>query len=427
MNIVILTLHNPFDFDFNNLLSNKEHNIFLFLDKHSITCSETEFLNYSKNFKKVMCFDNYINNGLIEYEILKIHNEYKVDCIVSFGEDDILRASRLRKKFNIIGSEEEFEICFRDKVKMKEHAVNSNIAIPKFTALNSPLDLINFYQVINAPIFVKPRSASGSVFTKKISSEEDLKTCLNQNFIARIPFSEYYSDSMVEEYIDAEMYHIDGLIVDSELMVAWPSKYLSKNLDLTSIQNQLSVGSVMLDNNNHLTEPLLNFAKNVIKKFPFYKHSTFHIEVFVTEQNEIKLCEVAARTGGGKINLMFKSAFGFDLNKLLFNLHLATAKNDDSEIKNIKSELVCLKEPKNYAGFFLIKPIFGTFIIGVQSCNFDFVADFCLTAKPGQKFNGREYSGDNMGYAVCIGNSEYILNNNIQRMVDWVYSNIKYE
>lgn len=81
MNIVVLTLHNPFDFDFNNWLSNKEHNIFLFLDKHSITCSETEFYNYSQNFKKVMHFDNYINNGLIEYEILQIHNDFKVDCI----------------------------------------------------------------------------------------------------------------------------------------------------------------------------------------------------------------------------------------------------------------------------------------------------------------------------------------------------------
>jgi hypothetical protein len=427
MNIVILTLHNPFDFDFKNWLSNKEHNIFLFLDKHSITCSETEFFNYKQSFKKVMCFDNYINNGLIDYEILKIHNEYKVDCIVSFGEDDILRASRLRKKFNIVGAEEEFEICFRDKVKMKELAFDNNIATPKFMALNSPLDLINFYQEINSPIFVKPRSASGSVFTKKISNEEDLKSCLSQNFIARIPFSEYYSDSMVEEYIDAEMYHIDGLIVDSELMVAWPSKYLSKNLDLTSIQNQLSVGSAMLDKNNLLTEPLLNFAKNVIKKFPFYKHSTFHIEVFVTEKNEIKLCEVAARTGGGKINLMFKTAFGCDLNKLLLNLHLATAKNDACEIKNIKSELLYLKEPKYIAGFFLISPICGSFLSGVQSCDFDFVADFCLTAKPGQKFNGREYSGDNMGHAVCVGSNEQILNNNIKQTVDWVYSNIKYE
>ena len=414
MNIVVLTLHNPFDFDFNNWLSNKEHNIFLFLDKHSITCSETEFYNYSQNFKKVMHFDNYINNGLIEYEILQIHNDFKVDCIMSFGEDDILRASRLRKKLNIFGAEEKFEIYFRDKVKMKEHAVNCNIATPKFSALNTPLDLINFYQEINAPIFVKPRSASGSVFTKKISDEEDLKACLSQNFAARIPFSEYYSDSMVEEYIDAEMYHIDGLIVDSELMVAWPSKYLSKNLDLTSIQNQLSVGSAMLDNNNPLTEPLLNFAKKIIKNFPFYKHSTFHIEVFVTSSHDIKLCEVAARTGGGKINLMFKAAFGCDLNKLLFNLHLAAAKNDACEIKNIKSELACLKEPKNFAGFFLINPICGTFLSGAQNCKFEFVADYRLTAKAGQKFNGREYSGDNMGYAVCVGSNEQILNNNIQ-------------
>ncbi len=97
-NILVLTLHNPLEFDFRGLLSeiNVEYSLSLCVDAESVSeadlheFAERQKLSFSKRY------DNYLNNGLIWSDLQALHLNEPFTAVIAFGEDDILRAAYLR-------------------------------------------------------------------------------------------------------------------------------------------------------------------------------------------------------------------------------------------------------------------------------------------------------------------------------------------
>ncbi|BBH53959.1 hypothetical protein [Fluviispira sanaruensis] len=70
-----------------------------------------------------------------------------------------------------------------------------------------------------------------------------------------------------------------------------------------------------------------------------------------------------------------------------------------------------MAKPKIYTGFFLLKPECGKFVEAPSVCELPFVHEFAISAVKGKVYNGREFSGDSIGYVISVGVSDVPISN----------------
>lgn len=421
-NILVLTLHNPLEFDFRGWLSetNFEYSLSLCVDAESVSEADLHEFAETQKFSFAKRYDNYLNNGLIWSDLQALHLNEPFTAVIAFGEDDILRAAYLRKAWNLAGQTPENGILFRDKVACKKALRAVNLHSPAFCELGRPEDLLNFVAENKLAVYVKPRSASGSVFGKKIQTALDLEQFLATGFQPRIPFSEYVSDLCVEVFQDGEMYHIDGLCLNSEIPFVWPSKYLTPGLQIQAFAAGAVVGSFMLEQNNPLFLKITNYVIAVCEALKLPNGHTFHAEVFIDKFENISLCEIACRTGGGRINQALIAAGGPDLNAFQFLAQSAMG---------LESELIKLVEnnvPTQLVGWMLIPPQPGICQKLPDFSDVKCIVCYEISIKIGDTGWNRAYSGDSMGYVIVSGKTENELKNNMNTVLKLVSDDLKF-
>jgi len=384
VNIVVLTLHDLRDYPFTQWIDCTKHRLFVIADEETQKVAASEYRDFSVEY-----FANYINNGLVERRILEIHAAHGVDAIVSFGEDDVIRAARLREKLGLSGQNLESAEAFRCKVKMKSLLRDSKVKLPAFRRLASPLDLIEFTNEHGLPVYVKPTTSSGSTWGRKISTQAELEKALSADFKARVPFSEFVSDTMVEGFIDGELHHVDGFWNGKSLSLVVASRYLSPSLDLGSMSQSVALTSVMLPPESRLACKLIEATDLVLQSLPSNYAFPFHAEFFVKDE-EITFCEIASRTGGARVASTFEQATGFNLNKLAF-LSQAGLPYDIT------------RPTLRMSGWTLVCPADTRMLKDPTPCPFEWVTEYRSDAKKGDHSDHRHYSGDKIASAVVTG------------------------
>lgn len=144
--------------------------------------------------------------------LLDICKKENIDVITTLIDPEIMLLAKYREKFEALGVivltpyEETAKICF-DKFKMYEYLVKNQI-----NTILTFGDIDKFEQAygegkINFPVFVKPRTGSGSVGARKVNSIDDLRmameadpTLIIQEFMGRA------IDLDVDIYIDTISY-----------------------------------------------------------------------------------------------------------------------------------------------------------------------------------------------------------------------------
>ena len=360
---------------------------------------------YAKDFThyaQVFAFHNYDHNSAIEFQALQLYQEHPYHTIIATAERDILRAARLREYLGIEGQSWESAIAFRDKVKMKSILSDVRIQVPKYARLNSAIDLYQFIQDYDYPVVVKPVDGMGSRNTTILENDRDTIKYLTEGLEHNLE---------VEQFIEGEMYHIDGLILHGEIVLCWPSKYLN---DCLAFHEGKYLGSYLLSPQNPLTARLQAYVRSVLNALPTPLHTSFHAEVFHTPDDELVLCEIACRTGGSRICEEYRQAFGVDLTKFSVQAQCGIS-------VQLPKRLQEDKEPKSQYGFVGIPPKRGTFIKGPKAEELpDWVTEYRLLAQPGQHYSGANTSVDYIVTMVITGRSEQEVLRRIEEAVEMV-------
>ncbi|NAW67667.1 ATP-grasp domain-containing protein [Photobacterium halotolerans] len=390
MKVALLTFHNFFDVDIERYFSGLEVDLFIFTSK--VNAHPANQTRLPSCCKAVYCVDNYMNNGQIAFKILQEHQKAPFTHILYLGEDDVLRTARLAHHLGLPGLSLEAAQAYRDKCLMKRHLLNQPaVRVPKFAAINSELDLIAFTEEVGFPVFVKPRTSSGSMFARKIADQHQLSTFLETQVSSRLQDCEYQSDLIVEEYIEGKMYHIDGFIgAQGQPLCLYPSKYVSDNLQLNEISHSQTLVSIMLEQQDPLYAPLIAQTQLVIAALPDVANVPFHAEFFVTDNNDIIFCEIACRTGGAGVNQAVYQATGNDLNKLYIRTQLGAREKLSTSASKIGGW--CLINPSNY-----LLPTLPA------ASEFHFLEEMHFYYTPGTVVNRRAFSGEKVAKAIAAG------------------------
>jgi len=138
--------------------------------------------------------------------LIDICKKEKINCITTFIDPEISLLSKKRTEFENIGVEvlapyeETAEICF-DKYKMFKHLTNHGIKTPLTWNNIEKFKKAYSNNEVSFPVFVKPRTGSGSVGARKIDDMKILEAALRED-----------NSLIIQEFIE-------GIDVDADIYI----------------------------------------------------------------------------------------------------------------------------------------------------------------------------------------------------------------
>lgn len=232
------------------------------------------------------------------------------DYIVQTDEYAIVLAAYLREKLGFKDNLLEDNIKFRDKVIMKNKLKNK-VKIPTLYSLeDANLNKLTF------PLILKPRTYAGSKGIHKMSSIKELNNFIINNKIEinylNQNFKEFSLESYeLEEFIEGDIYHIDGLIYENKIIFIKISKYLNTCLDYLEGK---ALGSISIENDVLQESIWKKFAQIICMELQI-PDGAFHLEAFQNLKEEPTFLEIAARPGGALVVKTIETACGINLDE----------------------------------------------------------------------------------------------------------------
>lgn len=355
---------------------------------------------YLENFRH---FPNFRENWQVEYCALELVAGGAIERVIATSEYDILRAARIRACAALPGQTVESAKAFRDKVIMKDLA-RKRVQVPiPYRRLESAVDLFEFVDEVNLPIVIKPVDGAGSLRASVIHDRADLMSWLGEGSLQGFE---------VEPFIHGDMYIVDGLYCHGKIQLAWSSRYVSDCLSHTRGEG---VSVAQIGDNNPIHTRLMKFCEELFLALPMPETTTFHTEVFLTPGDELVLCEVASRTGGGAIRRLGELTFGVDLHMLWIRSQAGM---------DISAQIEATRQNSVMYGFAQIPPIKSEIAKLPNQIPFDFVVEYIQELNPTLSDSGPLESSSKSATIIVRGESTEILERNLGHVVDWMRSAI---
>ena len=229
--------------------------------------------------------------------LLDICKKEKINAVTTFIDPEIMILAENRDKFEALGIEvlapyyETAKLCF-DKYEMFKYLTEKGIPTVKtWGTYEETLSAINAGD-ISFPVFVKPRTGSGSVGAKKVYNKEELKVAFEQDLTL------IAQELMDCEDLDADVY-VDTITHE-------PVAIFSKKKISTTIGGANKTVSFK-------DERLFDFIKNALKHFRF--NGPMDIDFFYKD-GQYYMSEVNPRFGGAYLHAY---GAGVDFIKLIEN------------------------------------------------------------------------------------------------------------
>lgn len=369
-----------------------------------VPSSQKSSFTKEDGYRLIVDFESYIDNSEIERKFLDLHKEYKFKNLITLSEFDIIRGGKLRSLLDLDGQKFFSAEAFRNKVLMKQIVENSGIKVPNYQSINTRGDINSFIKKNPFPVVIKPIYGSGSEETYIIKTEVELNKFIQSN-------NNKLSSFLIEEFVEGDMYHVDGIIINGNLQFNIVSKY---QLGCMSFTEGKPVASYILSNANPLYKIFTNEVVKVIESLPTPKNTSFHAEFFLNGDNQLVFCEIASRSGGGEIVSTIECATKININK-------------SSVLAQLGKEKQLQIQDYNLAGFILIPPRQGIFKGYKESIPFSWVEKFDVKALINEQYEDPQFSADTITSVIVVGETEELIKERISIVIDWVNSNIMWE
>ncbi len=142
----------------------------------------------------------------------------KIDRIVALDEYDMETAATLREHLRVPGMGLTTMRYFRDKLAMRMKALDRGVRVPDFVPVLNHGDIRYYLDHVPGPWVLKPRQEASAIGIKKIYAAEELWPVLEQ-------LGDKQSSFLLETFVPGEVYHVDSVVSESEVVFANVSKY----------------------------------------------------------------------------------------------------------------------------------------------------------------------------------------------------------
>lgn len=303
-------------------------------------------LNYEKNWAQPYVDHWIITNNkdhskaLEDLDLfLSANPEIKIDGVITFWEDDVLLASKISDKFNLIGTPFKIAKRVRNKFLFRKFCIENNIKSPKNMLIKNSKDLDYALKNFTFPVVFKPTYGSSSAFVVKAEDKEEffetydyIKKNISSNVESALSEG---LEILLEEYIDGDEVDIDILLQNGKIkFYSIVDNYKTEEPFFIETQYAIPSGLPIADQ-----DALIEMAEKVLEKLGI-QNGCIHFEAKATKNGPVPL-EVNLRMGGDETYSSTKEAWRVDLIegalKIVFGDYLEKIKKTSTPKKYLMS------------------------------------------------------------------------------------------
>jgi biotin carboxylase len=261
-------------------------------------------------YRHVELFADWKRNRAVDLAVVEAHRRAPFDRIVALSECDVVRAARLREWLGVPGQSVASATAFRDKVVMKDHARAGGVGVPAYAPVDHVWDLVDLVHEVGPPVVVKPVDEAGARGVRVLADDDAVR-----RFVAETrDESDAPARLMVEEWVDAPLVSVDGVMAGGGLVTAMVNAYSESCY--AAVERLTPVGLLQVDRSSPAGRRALDAVRALLAALPAAGEPTaFHCELFDHPTRGVLLCEIAARMGGARIRDMARHALGIDLER----------------------------------------------------------------------------------------------------------------
>jgi biotin carboxylase len=228
----------------------------------------------------------------------------KIDRIVALDEYDMETAATLREHLRVPGMGLTTMRYFRDKLAMRMKALEHGIRVPDFVPLLNHNDIHYYLDRVPGPWVLKPRQEASAIGIKKIHAPKELWPVLEQ-------LGEKQSSFLLERFVPGEVYHVDSVVSENEVVFANVSKYGKPPMNVAQGGGVFTTFTVPRETEED--SALRQINRELVAALGLLR-GVAHAE-FIRAQHDghLYFLECAARVGGAYINEMVEAATGINL------------------------------------------------------------------------------------------------------------------
>jgi biotin carboxylase len=234
-----------------------------------------------------------------------IARTHAIERITALDDFDVELAAMLREHLQVPGMGRTAASYFRDKLAMRTKARSLGIPVPEFSPVFNDRALDDWTRRVPAPWVLKPRSSAAAIGIKKVADRDELWRALDAAGDQR-------SNSVLEQFVSGDVYHVDSIIWDGKVVFAVPFKYGRPPMEIAHqgglfitrrLPDDSPEGNALLALNRRLQEGL-GLQRGV-------SHSEFIGPA--GKSGEPVFLETSARVGGAFIVDTIEAATGLNL------------------------------------------------------------------------------------------------------------------
>lgn len=261
----------------------------------------------------------------------------RIDRIVALDDYDVATAAALREHLRLPGLGETQVRYFRDKLAMRLQAASHSVRVPAFTPVFNYDQLRDYMATITPPWVLKPRFEAGAVGIRKLHDSESVWRALDE-------LGDEQSYYLLEQFVPGDVYHVDALLWNGEVVFAVSSRYGAPPLSVT--QGGGIFNTRLLPRGSEEFHETTSLSADVFRAFYFEEGVTHTEFIRAHHDGQYYFLETAARVGGAHIDKMVEAATGIALWQEAARIELAVERNEEYELPEHRNEyaglIICL-------------------------------------------------------------------------------------
>ncbi len=228
----------------------------------------------------------------------------KIDRIVALDEFDMETAATLREHLRVPGMGLTTMRYFRDKLAMRMRALDHGVRVPDFVPVIHHDDTRYYLEHVRGPWVLKPRQEASAIGIRKIHAADELWPILEQ-------LGDKQSSYLLEQFVPGEVYHVDSVVSENEVVFANVSKYGKPPMNVAQGGGVFTTYTV--PRGSEADAGLRQINRELIAALGLVRGVAHAEFIQAYEDGEFYFLECAARVGGAYINEMVEAATGINL------------------------------------------------------------------------------------------------------------------
>jgi biotin carboxylase len=227
-----------------------------------------------------------------------------IDQIIPLDDFEVETAAILREHFRLPGMGTTLARNFRDKLAMRTTAHAAGVRVPEFIGVFHYDRLREFLARVPPPWLLKPRAEASAMGIKKLQHADEVWPLLDS-------LGDRQSYYVLEQFVPGDVFHVDGLVWEGELLFAVPHQYGRPPMEVYHGGGVFVTRT--LDWDAPATQELLEFNGRLLRALGAVRGATHAEYIRAHHDGQIYFLECAARVGGANIAEAMEFATGLNL------------------------------------------------------------------------------------------------------------------